>query len=751
MIPVLLSTGEPLLSSTGLSVVMGVPTTTDTLSLYYADEGPITTISEEAELTFVAYREFFFNAGSVNYTITGLTAVEDTDFDSSLDPFTGTLSFAANEIWKKVTIRILPGATAGRTIQFELSDPVNGRVVTSTSVGTLQAGNVRFYALAATGDGSGSSPANTRAWNNGSDMDSYLSRKTAGHTALLKRGDIYPFTAQIRITRGQGGTKANPMIVGAYGPGNNPTLNPTGDAMFAVTPWVTADEDTGIIFRDMHFEPVSNNGGRTSAVFRSVVSPFPDPSDEGYYGYIVERCSASNPNNYAGFKEFCQHNRNTSVGNFCKKATMRFCDMQGVSRNSWIPYDAETTAFTAPTPFTVTGGTSGATSQCIEVIDDGGGTGRLRISIDIGDSTGVWQDNEIVTGGGGSATTNIPSPTGSGYKNPHQVMAEGGSGCLVDVGHPGSPDYDHRFYGNTMIDCAPPGTTRGWAVYFSFNFNLNAFCNRAVGPQGFKFRGCITGAIHHNYSLADGGAQNFNINYTDSHDFSDVEFYSNVLEGVAGYVFEEADGTDAPTMAAGFKHVNFYNNYSRITLNRDATGYSTNRAHCFGMWSANVRDVNVFNNTFIQDDTIPGGTTIEVVYGKNMVMKEDNYQLSNNIYKRISTSDPGFPIMSQVGYGSGTAIVWDGDYNVVDYTHNDFSNIASTLALHQAAEPTQEQNSLEGTVTFSSNLDGVEFQIPMIPDEGGPADGNGESGIISEDIRRATRAQPPTIGCWELE
>lgn len=63
-----------------------------------------------------------------------------------------------------------------------------------------------------------------------------------------------------------------------------------------------------------------------------------------------------------------------------------------------LNYDAETSPFTVGA--TITGGTSGATAVISQVIDNG-----VTGSLIIGDVTGgPFQDNEIITGGGGSAT-----------------------------------------------------------------------------------------------------------------------------------------------------------------------------------------------------------------------------------------------------------------------------------------------------------------------------------------------------------
>ena len=71
----------------------------------------------------------------------------------------------------------------------------------------------------------------------------------------------------------------------------------------------------------------------------------------------------------------------------------------GASAVSTLAYDAETTPFTAGA--TLTGGTSGATATIYRVIDDGT-TGTLILT----GVTGTFQDNETITGGGGSATAN---------------------------------------------------------------------------------------------------------------------------------------------------------------------------------------------------------------------------------------------------------------------------------------------------------------------------------------------------------
>jgi len=67
-----------------------------------------------------------------------------------------------------------------------------------------------------------------------------------------------------------------------------------------------------------------------------------------------------------------------------------------------LNFDAQTVNF--PSSGTVTGGTSGATATIVKNVD-AGATGSLLIQ----SITGTFQDNEIITGGGGSATANIPT------------------------------------------------------------------------------------------------------------------------------------------------------------------------------------------------------------------------------------------------------------------------------------------------------------------------------------------------------
>ena len=68
-----------------------------------------------------------------------------------------------------------------------------------------------------------------------------------------------------------------------------------------------------------------------------------------------------------------------------------------------LPFDAQTANYSGP-GVTVTGGTSGATGVVVEILDNGA-TGTLRLKT----VTGTFVDNELVTGGGGSATANIPT------------------------------------------------------------------------------------------------------------------------------------------------------------------------------------------------------------------------------------------------------------------------------------------------------------------------------------------------------
>jgi hypothetical protein len=70
---------------------------------------------------------------------------------------------------------------------------------------------------------------------------------------------------------------------------------------------------------------------------------------------------------------------------------------QSVNR---INFDAQTANFVT-IGATVTGGTSGATAVITSIVDNGS-TGWLIV----GDITGTFQDNEIISGGGGSATVN---------------------------------------------------------------------------------------------------------------------------------------------------------------------------------------------------------------------------------------------------------------------------------------------------------------------------------------------------------
>lgn len=66
-----------------------------------------------------------------------------------------------------------------------------------------------------------------------------------------------------------------------------------------------------------------------------------------------------------------------------------------------LNFDAQTVNF--PSAGTVTGGTSGATATIVKNVDNGA-TGSLLVQ----SIAGTFVDNEIITGGGGSATANIP-------------------------------------------------------------------------------------------------------------------------------------------------------------------------------------------------------------------------------------------------------------------------------------------------------------------------------------------------------
>lgn len=695
------------------------------ISRFHVDANPVTTNVASGELTFVVYRELFYGAASVRYTITAGTATEGTDYDDSLDSYTGTLTFADKEVWKEVRLQVL-GAGTG-TVICTLSRPVGGQIITPQAVGTINtAGTVRYYAASAAGAEDGSSPDDPLAFSI-ANLETFISTKQAGRTALLKRGDSYTLSGQARITRGEGGTAANPMILGAYGAGANPVLvvSDTNDYIGVVRA-TSSDADTGFIIRDLHFQPSQNSGDQCGAPLRAVDNPSPSGANEGYEGWRAERCTWSNPNNYAGFDDGI-----TASTDSCPNATFTFNTLTDIGNDERIPYDGKTGNFTAG--LIVTGGSSGATATIIEVLDNGDGTGTLRVATL--DNT-AWQNNEAITDSStGAATVNIPTPTATGG-NPNQIILSGGNGFLIDIND------GHTYLGNSFTGIGPKGTDRSWAIYTEGS-NITIRANKNDSRQGFKVRGCEVGSIIYNYSKATNGAQNLNLNYYDSiTNFNDVDLYGNVLEGQAGVVFQEADGTDATTNDWGFHRVRFFNNV--ILVNVDHL-YSKTLSYCLSFASFNITGVTVNHNTLAYTANYDG-TPLAFSGG---TIKDEKFEFKGNLVKVTSASISTYAITrSNTASGEHNFV---GDYNIWDYAsgslHKEGATTYADLAAWQAAEST-ELNSIEASVTLSnpSGITGLE----IVPDAGGNADGAGLTGLVAYDFRNRLRPSAPTIGAWEL-
>jgi len=121
--------------------------------------------------------------------------------------------------------------------------------------------------------------------------------------------------------------------------------------------------------------------------------------------------------------------------------------------NASLAYDAQSADFTVGA--VLTGGTSGATGT-ITADDDNGTTGTLTI----GTISGIFQDNEVITGAsGGSATANgepvyninLNGSTGySLYGNTYRDGGRSSSGNLVETSF-GSKDQGYYFSGSNIV------------------------------------------------------------------------------------------------------------------------------------------------------------------------------------------------------------------------------------------------------------------------------------------------------------
>lgn len=696
------------------------------ISRFHIEAEPKTTNVEAGELTFNIWRGGFYTAATVMYIVRPGTAEQGTDYDDSLDAYSGYLSFDKFYAFDTVRLAVL-GAGTG-TVTCELRNPSDGQIIAKHAIGYINAaGSVRYYAATGTGTGDGSSPANAKTFSS-SDFDTFISTKDAGRTVLFKRGDTFNLTNRVAVTRGQGGTIANPMIIGAYGTGEKPVFTSSNYATnyIGVAAATSADEDHSIVLRDMEFQPLSNSGNTCGPIVRSIDNPSPLETDGPYLNWWIERCDWTNPNNYAGFTYGIQVDDDTSNDMVLIGATMS--DMT----DRFINYDGGSGGvFTVGN--TITGGTSGATAVIVEVIGDAF-SGKLRVEVDT--VTGTWQDNEAVSdtgdGGSGVAVVNIPTPS---ENDPNGILGLGGTGIIYQAGR------GLRTIANRYVNIGRYGTDAQWCQYLEAD-DLYVSAIICFARQGMKIRGSNGFIIEDCLSEPNNGAQNFNFNYYP--EFSNLEngaLRRLVAIGPCGFRFSMSDNSDHPDNTWGIKNVEMDN---CVAIINEPHLYSLTLSYALQFGTFNVTNVVLKNLTLIYSADYDG---IPIQFRAGTV-KDDKFILRNTLVKVPTSSISTYAIIRS--YSSGTPN-FEGDGNLFDYASGDLfkdtSNTYADLAAWQAAEST-ELNSIEASVTLSnpSGITGLE----IVPDAGGNADGAGLTGLVAYDFRNRLRPSAPTIGAWEL-
>lgn len=191
------------------------------------------------ELVLTVWRIFPYGAETIDYAITAGTAVEDTDYDASLDALSGTLSFADEEVFKAIRINTMTGGASGnRTVTLTISNQSAGSLGDTTAIGTIQDGDVYYFAASAAGSGDGSSAANAAAFSRTA-FQTQIAAAGAGDAFVFKRGDTFLWDAIQVIEADEGGTPANPVMISAYGTGAKPIWKPNYDG--GLIRWQDAD------------------------------------------------------------------------------------------------------------------------------------------------------------------------------------------------------------------------------------------------------------------------------------------------------------------------------------------------------------------------------------------------------------------------------------------------------------------------------------------------------------------------------
>jgi hypothetical protein len=130
----------------GTAVVTVVETTLPSISVSNATAVIPTTGT--ATLAFIVSVQANPNTVEVNYTTTDGTAIAGTDYTATAS----TLTFAAGQTALEIDVTVLPdtAVTADKTMTLDLSNSVNGNIVTVSGVGTLINDNIPAVSIADT-------------------------------------------------------------------------------------------------------------------------------------------------------------------------------------------------------------------------------------------------------------------------------------------------------------------------------------------------------------------------------------------------------------------------------------------------------------------------------------------------------------------------------------------------------------------------------------------------------------------------
>lgn len=234
---------------------------TNTITNSHFTMDPDCHMTRGGDIVFTVGRRYPYGAATVNYTVSGGTAVASTDYDTSVDALTGTLSFADRDLYKTITIHTLAGS-GDVTLGCTISSPSGGIVIEAenSSVGYIMDGVIHYFDATLGDDANdGLTPSTAKeTW-------SAVYPGTPGDSYLLKRGETFVTTATRTLGDWGGSDATKTIILGAYGSGNRPIVQKDGEGRVL---WFRGSYTTDcghISVQDLEIMTTSGLGFRPSA------------------------------------------------------------------------------------------------------------------------------------------------------------------------------------------------------------------------------------------------------------------------------------------------------------------------------------------------------------------------------------------------------------------------------------------------------------------------------------------------------